>query len=117
MGRRGGRWLSGGMMVLSTWILAFAGGWADSEWSQFRGPQTTGRSGVAAFPTVWTEKNILWKVEIGGLFSERSGRALLFASLQQRWNKEVCSMPSNQRRRDGLGIQSRFRHTPQAPKE
>jgi outer membrane protein assembly factor BamB len=54
------------MMVLSTWILAFAGGWADSEWSQFRGPQTTGRSGVAAFPTVWTEKNILWKVEIGG---------------------------------------------------
>jgi outer membrane protein assembly factor BamB len=43
-----------------------AGGAELAEWSQFRGPQNSGRSGVEDFPLQWTEQTILWKVETGG---------------------------------------------------
>ncbi len=66
MGRFSGSNKSAWMTIAGVYVMALAGGWSDPEWSQFRGSAGAGRSGVATFPTEWTEKNVLWKVEIGG---------------------------------------------------
>ena len=40
---------------------------AAADWTRFRGPNGTGVATDKDIPVKWTEKNILWKIEVPGL--------------------------------------------------
>ncbi|MBY0588939.1 PQQ-binding-like beta-propeller repeat protein [bacterium] len=54
-------------LMLIGWIsFSLVGRGEEQQWSQFRGKESRGRSGVEHFPITWGDKNILWKVAVEG---------------------------------------------------
>lgn len=78
------------LLILSLTTLTRAA--AAQEWTRFRGPNGSGESEAASIPTVWTEQDYNWKVELPGVGHSSPvlwGRKLFVTSGDQETGDQI----------------------------